>query len=112
MDQLLSGQFFQFGKSELVDVPSTYLREITQMVSIQKNFIGVVEPFSPLHLLKAVRHLVRIMFYHRLHLPNLRPLRIGTISQEDIQLDLSILVLEDVVPVALDGGEKLESALC
>ena len=112
VDQLLSGQFFQLGKSELVDIPSAYLHEIRQVVSLQKSFIGAVEPLSALHLLKTIRHLVRIVLYHRLHLPNLRPLRIGTMSQEDIQLNLSILVLEDVVPVALDGGEKLEPALC
>lgn len=71
----------------------------------------MVEPLSPLHPLKALCDLIRVMLDDCLHVPYLRALIVRPIAQKDIQLHLSILVLKDVVPVSFDGGEELEATL-
>jgi hypothetical protein len=76
-----------------------------------ESLVGAVEPLSALHLLEGLRKLVGIMLNDGLYIPDLGTLGIGAVAEEDVELHLAVLVLEDVVPVALDGGQELEPAL-
>jgi hypothetical protein len=71
----------------------------------------MVEPLSPFHPLKALCNLIRVVLDNSFNVPNLRALNIRPIAQKDIQLHLPILILEDVVPVPLDGCEKFKATL-
>lgn len=111
MDKLIFGEFFHLRHCQLADILPSNRLEIFEVIVIEKVVIGTVKPFPFLHLLEGVGVLVRIMLYCRLNVPNLRAVRLWFEPKKDIELDLSILILEDVVPMSLDRCEELKATL-
>lgn len=111
VDKLILGEFFHFRHCQLADILPSDSLEIFEVVVVEEVIISTVEPFSLLHLLEGVGVLIRIVLYCGLDVPNLRAVGLWLEPEEDIELDLPILVLEDVVPMSLNGCEELKPTL-